>query len=198
MKGIGTHPESICCFLWSLQSNAIGTGKMDKEREVSLFLFFFALTSPSLYSGGRNWRLENTAAPGILPTTSFFFSQTYITPCLGSKPISGSALVVKDWIQNWRTVLCSPLWECFYFQCSSFRDEPSSDHQTWPQKFSPCTWTERKLNPFHWNNDSRNWCYKAILKYFIIVYIWCLNSVFLLWQWSNPGVASIILFFFFL
>lgn len=53
MKGIGMHPESICCFLCSLQSNA------DAGRVISFFFYFcFVLTSPSLFS----WRLENAAA----------------------------------------------------------------------------------------------------------------------------------------
>lgn len=38
MKGIGTHPESICCFLCSLQRNAIGMGDSDMKRKISLFL----------------------------------------------------------------------------------------------------------------------------------------------------------------
>lgn len=36
MKGIWIHPESMCCFLCSLQSNKNGHGK----RDVPLFFFF--------------------------------------------------------------------------------------------------------------------------------------------------------------
>lgn len=56
MKGVGTHPESICFFfLCSLQSNAIGTEKwIWKERSP---LFSYQLL-PSLCP--RNWRLEKT------------------------------------------------------------------------------------------------------------------------------------------
>lgn len=136
---------------------------MDMGREISLF-FCFVLTSPSLYSW--NWRLENTAAPGILPTTSFSKSDLR----LGSKPISGSALVFEDKIQN-----CFSTFRVFYFSVFQFQ----VTHQTWgsPQKYSLYLSSVWKIHPFTEMIPGIDAVklYSNILC-LITMYIWCLNS----------------------
>lgn len=43
MKGFGMHPESICCFLCSLQSNAIGTGGKKRYGKEDVPFYWFLI-----------------------------------------------------------------------------------------------------------------------------------------------------------
>lgn len=162
MKGIGIHPEPTCCFLCSLQSNANGYGKRDLPLFVCVCICVcFVLTSPSLCS--RNWRLENTAAPGISPTASFFFflkvRLALMLDCVWlPKSISGSALVVKDGIQNGFSA---------FRVFSAFQFQASATH----------TWTvceREKVTEMIPGIDAVK-LYSNILC-LLTMYIWCLNS----------------------
>lgn len=105
--------------------------QMDTGREISLFLF--RINFPFIvFLKLETWK--HCSSRQFAHNLFFFFNL-----CLGSEPISGSALVVEDRVQKWFSTF-----RVFYFQRSSFQVTIS------PQKFFPypeqCV--KDKLNPF--------------------------------------------------
>ena len=150
-KVFGYIQSQCAAFCVAFKVTKNGHGK----RGVPFFVCVcFLLTSPSLYSW--NWRPENTAAPGVLPTTPLF----KVRPALGlsSKPISGCSFVVKYKIQKW---LFYPESVFFLFFCFLNFKQSLKIKMLIPEQ---CV--KVKTLSFHWN-DSRNWCCKAVLKYFM-------------------------------
>lgn len=106
MKGIWIHPESMCCFLCSLQSNKNGHGK----RDVPLFFFFvrvFRINFPFIVLLKlETWKHCSSGRCAHNPliqsqTRSWTALQTHIW------------LFVRGQIQNTKLIILP--WECFSF-----------------------------------------------------------------------------------
>lgn len=151
-------------FLCSLQSNAIGTEKwIWKEWSP---LFSDQLPRHCVLETGD---LKTRCSSRHFAHDFFFRVRRALVRVLGSKPISGSALAVKEGIKNQLSTL-----RLFYFQCSSF-EWPSSSIKILPE---PEQRVKEKVNPFTEMIPE----IEAVKLYsnilcLITMYIWCLNSV---------------------